>query len=197
MPPSGQPSPRPERTVTAALAVDTGKVSAGADLKCHTRQACRVWRRRWRQHWPCSDRARATGDRTKSTFAKRIRAAKPRTKKYDVWDDVISGLGLRVGTSGHRSVFLRRHVRGSFRSATIGKRRHHDLARGAARSPQAPRHLHRIGRQGRTTDPERLATPWTPSPRSSSNATPGTGNRGPWRKAPTWCASISCPPSAI
>ena len=79
-----------------------------------------MWRRRWRQHWPCSDRARATGDRTKSTFAKRIRAAKPRAKKYDVWDDVISGLGLRFGTSGHRSVFLRRHVRGRFRSATIG-----------------------------------------------------------------------------
>ena len=43
----------------------------------------------------------------KSTFAKRVRAAKPRAKKYDVWDDVISGLGLRVGTSGHRSFFLR------------------------------------------------------------------------------------------
>ena len=58
--------------------------------------------------------------RTKSTFAKRIRAAKPRAKKYDVWDDVISGLGLRVGVSGHRSFFLRRHVRGRVRSATIG-----------------------------------------------------------------------------
>ena len=77
-------------------------------------------RKRWGQHWPCSDRARATGDPTKSTFAKRIRAAKPRAKKYDVWDDVISGLGLCVGTSGHRSFFLRRHVRGRVRSATIG-----------------------------------------------------------------------------
>ena len=38
-------------------------------------------RRRWGQHWPCSDRARATGDRSKSNFAKRIRAAKPRAKK--------------------------------------------------------------------------------------------------------------------
>ena len=56
----------------------------------------------------------------KSTFAKRVRAAKPRAKKYDVWDDVISGLGLRVGTSGHRSFFLRRSVRGRIRSATIG-----------------------------------------------------------------------------
>ena len=40
-------------------------------------------------------------DEPKSTFARRVRAAKPRAKKYDVWDDVISGLGLRVGTSGH------------------------------------------------------------------------------------------------
>ena len=56
---------------------------------------------------------------TKSTFAKRVRAAKPRARKYDVWDDVISGLGLRVGTSGHRSFFLRREVRGRVRSATI------------------------------------------------------------------------------
>ena len=59
-------------------------------------------------------------DQPKSTFAKRIRAAKPRAQKYDVWDDVISGLGLRVGTSGHRSFFLRRTVRGRIRSATIG-----------------------------------------------------------------------------
>ena len=33
---------------------------------------------------------------------------------------MISGLGLRVGTSGHRSFFLRRSVRGRIRSATIG-----------------------------------------------------------------------------
>ena len=59
-------------------------------------------------------------DPTKSTFARRIRAAKPRTRKYDVWDDAISGLGLRVGTSGHRSFFLRRTVRGRIRSTTIG-----------------------------------------------------------------------------
>ena len=59
-------------------------------------------------------------DRTKSTFSKRTRAAKPRPKKYDVWDDVISGLGRRVGTSGYRSFFLRRSVRGRLRLATIG-----------------------------------------------------------------------------
>ena len=59
-------------------------------------------------------------DNHKSTFARRVRAAKARPRKYDVWDDVISGLGLRVGTGGHRSFFLRRTVRGRIRSATIG-----------------------------------------------------------------------------
>ena len=59
-------------------------------------------------------------DQPKSTFARRVRAARPCAKKYDIWDDVISGLGLRVGTSGHRSFFLRRSVRGRIRSATIG-----------------------------------------------------------------------------
>ena len=56
----------------------------------------------------------------KSTFAKRVRAAKPRARKYDVWDDVTSGLGLRVGANGHRSFFLRHTVRDRIRSATIG-----------------------------------------------------------------------------
>lgn len=56
----------------------------------------------------------------KSTFAERVHAAKPRTKRYDVWDDVTTGLALRVGTSGHRSFFLRRTVRGRIRSTTIG-----------------------------------------------------------------------------
>ena len=59
-------------------------------------------------------------DNPKSTFAKRVRAARPRARRYDGWDDVISGLGLCVATSGHRSFFLRRTVRGRIRSATIG-----------------------------------------------------------------------------
>ena len=33
---------------------------------------------------------------------------------------MISGLGLRVGTTGHRAFFMRRNVRGRVRSATIG-----------------------------------------------------------------------------
>ena len=48
------------------------------------------------------------------------RTAKPRSKPYDVWDDVIAGLGLRVGATGHRSFFLRRSVRGRKRYAAIG-----------------------------------------------------------------------------
>ena len=39
-------------------------------------------------------------DNPKSTFARRVRAARPRARKYDVWDDVITGLGLRVGLYG-------------------------------------------------------------------------------------------------
>ena len=59
-------------------------------------------------------------DPNRSTFARRVRAAKPRNKPYDVWDDVIAGLGLRVGATGHRSFFLRRSVRGRKRYAAIG-----------------------------------------------------------------------------
>ena len=58
--------------------------------------------------------------RTKSTFAKRIRAAKPRAKKYDVWDDVISGLGLRVGVSGTALSSCAGTCAGAFAPATIG-----------------------------------------------------------------------------
>ncbi len=59
-------------------------------------------------------------DPNRSTFARRVHAARPRNKPYDVWDDVITGLALRVGTTGYRSFFLRRSVRGHKRYATIG-----------------------------------------------------------------------------
>ncbi len=59
-------------------------------------------------------------EKSKSAFARHVRAAKPRAKRYDVWDDVITGLGLRIGTSRHRSFFLSLEVRGRVRSATIG-----------------------------------------------------------------------------
>ena len=56
----------------------------------------------------------------KSTFARRVRAAKPRTKRYDIRDDVIPGLFLRVFPSGARSFALDRMARGRRRYATIG-----------------------------------------------------------------------------
>ena len=56
-----------------------------------------------------------------STFARRVRAAKPRVKRYDVADDVIQGLCLRVSPSGVRTFVLSRMVRGRRRYASIGR----------------------------------------------------------------------------
>ena len=57
----------------------------------------------------------------RSTFGKRIRAAKTRDKYYDLWDETVSGLGLRIGPSGQRSFFLRRKLpTGKVRSVTFG-----------------------------------------------------------------------------
>ena len=59
-------------------------------------------------------------DNPKSTFAKRVRAAKPRETRYDIRDDVIPGLSLRVFPSGARSFALARMARGRRRYATVG-----------------------------------------------------------------------------
>ena len=59
-------------------------------------------------------------DQPKSTFARRIRAAKPHGKRYDIRDDAITGLCLRVFPSGVRTFALNRMVRGRRRYATIG-----------------------------------------------------------------------------
>ena len=56
----------------------------------------------------------------KSTFARRVRAAKPRATKYEVRDDVVSGLALTIQPTGVRTFFLARMVRGRRRYATIG-----------------------------------------------------------------------------
>ena len=58
----------------------------------------------------------------------------PRAKKYDVWDDKVSGLALRVGTSGHRACFLRRTVRGAFARLSD--------SRGIKHTEQRPRASH-------------------------------------------------------
>ena len=59
-------------------------------------------------------------DQPKSTFARRVRAAKPREKRYDIRDDVIPGLFLRVFPTGARSFALDRMTRGRRRFATLG-----------------------------------------------------------------------------
>ncbi len=59
-------------------------------------------------------------DQPKSTFARRVRAAKPRDKKYEIRDDVITGLGLTVQPSGGRTFVLNQMVRGRRRYATVG-----------------------------------------------------------------------------
>lgn len=43
-----------------------------------------------------------------------------RAKKYEIWDDVISGLGLSVRPTGVRTYFLRRMVRRHGHYATTG-----------------------------------------------------------------------------
>ena len=59
--------------------------------------------------------------RSRPSFARRIAAAKPREKKYDVWDDAVSGLGVCIYPSGTRSFFLRRQLPGGrVRRVTLG-----------------------------------------------------------------------------
>ena len=56
----------------------------------------------------------------KSTFARRVRAAKPRDKRHEIRDDMVSGLILRVFPSGARTFTLESMVRGRRRYATVG-----------------------------------------------------------------------------
>ena len=56
----------------------------------------------------------------KSTFARRVRAARPQDRKYEIREDVISGLGLSIQPTGVRTFFLARMVRGRRRYARIG-----------------------------------------------------------------------------
>ena len=99
-------------------------------------------------------------DKPKSTFARRVRAARPRARKYEISDDAILGLTLRVFPSGARTFSLSRRVRGR-------RRQPHDRARGA----QAHRQLHRASEKGqRPHDPGatdgrlRRRVPRTPGP---------------------------------
>ncbi len=119
-----------------------------------------------------------------STFARRVRAAKPREKRYDIRDDVIPGLFLRVFPSGVRSFALDRMTRGRRRFATLGNA-------DAMTIPEARREARRLiasYMEPATTD-NGPRTPGRPmeafAQRSSWNATPGTGSPGLWSPAPT------------
>ena len=59
-------------------------------------------------------------DQLKSTFARRIRAARPRARKDDIRDDIVTGLGLTIQPSGVRTFFFACMVRGRRRFSTIG-----------------------------------------------------------------------------
>ena len=57
----------------------------------------------------------------KSTFARRVRAAKSRDKHFAVRDDIVQGLILRVFPSGARTFAFDSMVRGLRRYATLGR----------------------------------------------------------------------------
>ena len=59
-------------------------------------------------------------DQPKSTFAKRVRAVRPRDKRLEVRDDTVQGLVLRVFPSGARTFAFEGTVRGRRRYATLG-----------------------------------------------------------------------------
>ncbi len=60
------------------------------------------------------------GLRAKSRRPRRVRAARPREKCYDIRDDIIPGLFLRAFPSGERSFALDRMTRGRRHFATLG-----------------------------------------------------------------------------
>ena len=59
-------------------------------------------------------------DKPTSTFARRVRAAKPRSMRYDIRDDVVTGLILRVLPSGTRTYTIERTLQGRRRYANVG-----------------------------------------------------------------------------
>ena len=58
-------------------------------------------------------------NKPKSNFARRVRTAKPRDRKYEIRDDVIAGLGLAIQPTGVRTFFVSRMVRGRRRYAKV------------------------------------------------------------------------------
>ena len=59
-------------------------------------------------------------DQPKSTFANRLRAARPRDKRYEIRDDIVTDLGVSIQPTGSRTFFLARMARGKRRYARVG-----------------------------------------------------------------------------
>ena len=132
-------------------------------------------------------------DKLKSTFARRVRAAKPRARKYEIRDDVISGLGLSIQPTGVRTFFLSRMVRGRRRYARIADA-------DAMTVPEARREARRL-----------IASYIEPAKKANGPRTPGRPmtefveefldryvrhwKPGLWRPTPTLSATTFCPPS--
>ena len=60
-------------------------------------------------------------DKPKSTFARRVRATRPRDKRHEVRDDTVQGLMLRIFPSGARTFTFESVVHGRRRYATLGQ----------------------------------------------------------------------------
>lgn len=96
-----------------------------------------------------------TASTSRTSFPRRVAAARPRKRKYDLWDDAISGLGLSVHPSGTRSFFLRRRTPGGrVRRVTLG-------SADAMSVPQARREARRV-LPGLADPPARNAGPRYP-----------------------------------
>ncbi len=65
-----------------------------------------------------------------------VRKAKPADKRYDLFDASVRGLGLRVATSGTKSWFMMRRIKGRMLRTTFG--RYPDVTTGP-RPTESPR----------------------------------------------------------
>ena len=134
-------------------------------------------------------------EKPKSTFARRVRAARPRDRKYELRDDVVTGLGLAVQPTGVRTFVFNRMVRGRRRYATLG-------SADAMTVPEARAEARRL-----------IAAFLDTAKNDNGPRTPGHPmdvfaaefldrqarhwNPGPWSPTPAWSASAFSPPSAI
>ncbi|HEX2448624.1 MAG TPA: Arm DNA-binding domain-containing protein, partial [Methyloceanibacter sp.] len=50
-----------------------------------------------------------------------LRGLKPGPVAYDVWDSVLKGFAIRVGTTGAKSFFVGTRIRGKYKRITIGQ----------------------------------------------------------------------------